>query len=59
MNTPHKIAAKKSELTLNPSFKIADSFLDIKSMDGKTITNYLDEQIKRRELSVEKRVKLI
>jgi hypothetical protein len=62
--------SQKSEIFGNsekPSFlgklklelKIADNFLDLKTLDTNIILNHLDEQIKVRELSVEKRLKRV
>jgi len=42
---------------LKPELKIADKFLDLKTMDTNIILNHLDEQIRLREMPVEKRLK--
>ncbi len=42
---------------LKPELKIADKFLDLKTLDTNIILNHLDEQIRLREMPVEKRLK--
>jgi len=42
---------------LKPELKIADKFLDLKTLDTNIILDHLDEQIKLREMPVEKRLK--
>ncbi len=42
---------------LKPELKIADEFLDLKTLDTNVILNHLEEQIKLREMSIEKRLK--
>ncbi len=42
---------------LKPELKIADKFLDLKTLDTNIILNHLDDQIKMREVPVEKRLK--
>jgi hypothetical protein len=42
---------------LKPELKLADKFLDLKTLDTNIILNHLDEQIQVREMSVEKRLK--
>jgi hypothetical protein len=44
---------------LRPELKIADNFLDLKTLDTNILLDHLDEQIKVREMSVEKRLKLL
>ena len=46
---------KKSKLA--PDLKFADKFLDLKTLDTNIILNHLDEQIKLRDMPVEKRLK--
>ncbi len=50
----------KSELKqLKPDLKLADKFLDLKTLDTNVLLDHLDEQIKVREMPVEKRLKLL
>jgi len=42
---------------LKPELKLADKFLDLKTLDTNIILNHLDDQIKMREVPVEKRLK--
>ena len=42
---------------LKPDLKIADKFLDLKTLDTNIILNHLDEQIQMRELPIEKKLK--
>ncbi len=42
---------------LKPELKLADKFLDLKTLDTNIILDHLDEQIQAREMSVEKRLK--
>lgn len=44
-------------MKIKPELKIADKFLDLKTLDTNIILNHLDEQIKMREMPVEKRLK--
>ncbi len=44
---------------IKPKLKIADKFLDMKTLDTNMILNHLDEQIKLRETPVDKRKKPI
>ncbi len=44
---------------LKPDFKLADKFLDLKTLDTNITLDHLDEQMKVREMSVEKRLKLL
>jgi hypothetical protein len=44
---------------LKPELKIADRMLDLKTMDANIILNHLDEQIKLREMPIEKRKSLL
>jgi len=44
---------------IKPEFKLADKILDLKTLDTNVILNHLDEQIKLREMPVEKRLKLL
>jgi len=44
---------------IKPELKIADKFLDLKTLDTNIILNHLDEQITLRELPVEKRLKRV
>ncbi len=44
---------------IKPELKIADKFLDLKTLDTNIILNHLDEQIQLRELPVEKRLKRV
>ena len=47
--------AKKSKL--KPEFKLSKDFLDLRNIDTNVLVNYLEEQIKLREMSVEKKLK--
>ena len=47
----------KNKKMLKPQLKIADKFLDLKTLDTNIILNHLDEQIKMRELPIEKKLK--
>jgi hypothetical protein len=40
---------------IKPELKIADKLLDLKTLDTNIILNHLDEQIKLREMPIEKR----
>lgn len=40
---------------LKPELKIADKFLDLKTVDADIILSHLDEQIKLREMPIDKR----
>lgn len=42
---------------LKPDLKLADKFLDLKTLDTNIILNHLDGQIKVREMPIEKRLK--
>lgn len=42
---------------LRPQFKLADEYLDLRTMDTNIIVDYLEEQIKLREAAVEKKLK--
>jgi hypothetical protein len=42
---------------LKVELKLADKFLDLKTLDTNIILNHLDEQIQMREIPVEKRLK--
>ena len=44
---------------LKPELKIADKMLDLKTLDTNIILNHLDEQIKLREMPIEKRKSLL
>lgn len=44
---------------IRPKLKIADKFLNLKTVDTNIILNHLDEQIKLRETPVDKRKKPI
>lgn len=44
---------------LKPELKIADKFLDLKTLDTNIILDHLDEQIKLREMPIEQRKKLL
>ena len=44
---------------IKPKLKIADKFLDLKTLDTNIILNHLDEQIRLREAPIDKRKKLI
>ncbi len=43
---------------LKPDLKLADKFLDLKTVDTGIILDHLDEQIKLREMPIEKRRRL-
>lgn len=42
---------------LKPEMKLADKILDLKTLDTNIILNHLDEQIKLREMPIQKRLK--
>ncbi|MBI4145753.1 hypothetical protein HY489_00260 [Candidatus Woesearchaeota archaeon] len=42
---------------MKPEFKVADKYLDLKTLDTNVVLEHLDEQIKLREMSVEARFK--
>lgn len=44
---------------IKPDLKFADKFLDLKTVDSNIILSHLDEQIKLREIPVEKRKPLL
>lgn len=44
---------------IKPDLKLADKFLDLKTIDADIILNHLDEQIKLREMPIEKRKSLL
>ncbi len=43
---------------LKPDLKLADKFLDLKTVDTNIVLDHLDEQIKLREMPIEKRRRL-
>lgn len=45
---------KKHETELKPEFKLAEDYLDLRTLDTNVIIDYLEEQIKLRETAVEK-----
>jgi len=46
---------KKQESSLKPEFKLADEYLDLRTMDTNIIVDYLEEQIKLREAKADER----
>ena len=42
---------------LKPDLKLAEKFLDVNAFDANVFIQHLDEQIKLREMSIEKRLK--
>jgi len=44
---------------IKPEMKIADKMLDLRTMDTNIILNHLDEQIKLREMTIDKRMKRV
>ncbi len=44
---------------LRPELKLADKFLDLKTLDTNIILDHLDEQIRLREMPIEKRKTLL
>lgn len=42
---------------LKPEMKLADKILDLKTLDTNIILDHLDEQIKLREMPIQKRLK--
>jgi hypothetical protein len=61
MNKPQKskILENSESSRLKPELKIADKFLDLKTMDTNIILDHLDEQIRLREMPIEQRKKLL
>lgn len=45
---------KKQEQKVKPELKIADEFLDLRTIDTSVIVEHLEEQIKLREMGIEK-----
>ena len=54
-----KILESSEAGKLKPELKIADKFLDLKTLDTNIILDHLDEQIKLREMPIEQRKKLL
>ena len=48
----------KHKLNVKEELKVADGYLDLRTLDTNTVLNYLDNEIKKRELPVHKKVKL-
>ncbi|MDO8660794.1 MAG: hypothetical protein Q7K43_02810 [Candidatus Woesearchaeota archaeon] len=48
----------KTQPKLKREFKIADDFLDLRTTNTNVLVEQMEEMIKARELSVEKRMKL-
>jgi hypothetical protein len=47
----------KPKKSLKPEFKVAEEFLDLKSVDTNVFVEYLEDQIKLREMPIDKRFK--
>jgi len=45
------------ERKIKQEFKIAGEFMDLRQLDTNVIVDYLEEQMKLREMPVEKRLK--
>ncbi|MBI4150553.1 hypothetical protein HY492_00335 [Candidatus Woesearchaeota archaeon] len=50
---------ERKESKIKPEFKIADGYLDLKTLDTGVLVAHLEAEIKRREMSIEKRRTLI
>jgi hypothetical protein len=50
---------RKTASKLTNEFKIADGYLNLQTLDTGALVAHLENEIKRRELSVEKRFKQI
>lgn len=47
---------KQPKLRAKPELKIADNFLDLRTQETNVIVQHLEEQIKLRELPLEKQI---
>ncbi len=48
---------QRKESKIKTEFKIADGYLDLRTLDTNILVQHLDAEIKKRELTIEKRVK--
>jgi hypothetical protein len=48
---------KKEELKIKPKTQLSEEFLDLRTMDNNVIIQELEENIKLRELPIEKHIK--
>lgn len=48
---------KKQETKLQPQFRLAEEFLDLKTMNTGIIVEQLEQNIKARELTLEQQLK--
>ncbi len=51
------MSIEKKENKIQPEFKLADEFLDLKTLDTNVVVKHLEEQIKMREMPIEKHLK--
>ncbi len=48
---------KKEEMKVKPKMKLSEEFLDLRTMESNVIIQELEENIKLRELPIEKHLK--
>lgn len=51
------MSIQKKEIKVQPEFKLADEFLDLKTLNTNVVVQHLEEQMKLREMPIEKHLK--